>query len=134
MQTPINLWLWRYVSSHSRYAGYHLKADKAACQLLIDRINAPDFIKVSFALRAVPDSMPRILAPEDVKFVQFDKWRLRRDDTVPGHWRAEQNGSAFDMLLNTAGIERLSEGFGYMLEGQWDYSIEGIWFWGEPRL
>jgi len=132
MQTPLSLWLWAYRSPRSCYAGYHLKADKSACQLLIDRINTPGFTKISFALQPVPASMPGILASGDIKFVQFDKWRLRLDDTVQGYWRSEPDGSVLETVLSSAGIERLSEGFGYMRDGQWDYSIEGIWFWGEP--
>ncbi|BBF81785.1 hypothetical protein EM6_2393 [Asticcacaulis excentricus] len=38
-----------------------------------------------------------------------------------------------DTALNSKGIERLSEAFTYMLDGEWDYRVEDMSFWGEPH-
>ncbi|WP_126423360.1 hypothetical protein [Asticcacaulis excentricus] len=116
-----------------RYSGYHLKAERASCALLIDRITVWDFTKVSFSLQPVPQEMPLILASEGVKFEPFDKWRLRRDETIQGFWQSERNGVMLDTALNSKGIERLSEAFTYMLDGEWDYRVEDMSFWGEPH-
>ena len=126
MQTSVNLWIWRY--KNSRYKGYHLYADEAACRLLARTLADPDFKKISLGLRQVPPRMPLILASADVKYLAFDRLRLFRDSEAETPIRWEEDGSQLDLYIN--GKERLAEGLGYMLEGQWDFSIESISYWG----
>ena len=126
MQTPINLWIWRYKSS--RYDGYHLFADEEVCRLLLTHLADPDFKKISFGLRLVDPRMPLIRAPVDVKYLAFDRLRLFKDSEAKEPVRWEEEGSRLDLYIN--GKDRLAEGLSYMLEGQWDFSIESISYWG----
>jgi hypothetical protein len=131
MQTQINLWLWKYLSASKRYGGYHLRADEAACRLLISRLDHPDFSKASFGLRSVPTGMPLILAPATVGFHGFNRLRLRIDLEEPVDIAFEENDGYLDLYLNDAGRLRLLEDMTEMLNGEWDYSgIGGIWYWG----
>lgn len=128
MQTPINFWLWRYESSRKRYGGYHLFADKTACELLLTHLTDPDFRKISLSLRTVHPNMPLILTPADIKYIAFDRLRIFRDHQAQETVRWEEDGSSLDLYTN--GKERLAEGLGYMREGQWDFRMESISYWG----
>jgi hypothetical protein len=131
MQTPINLWLWKYVDAAKKYSGFHLRADESACRILMARLDHPDFSKASFDLRTVPADMPLILAPAHVKFRDFKRLRLRIDLKGPGNIAFEESGEYLDLFLNDAGRLQLLEDITRMLDGEWDYSgIGEIWYWG----
>lgn len=128
MQTAINLWLWRYKSSRKVYSGYHFFADAAACQLLLTHLADPNFRKLSLALGKVHPKMPLILAPAEVKYVGFDRLRLFKDAEAAEAMRSEEDGSSVDLYIN--GHDSLAEGLGYMLEGQWDFGLDLLSYWG----
>lgn len=72
--------------------------------------------------------MPLIRAPADVKYLAFDRLRLFKDNEAKESVRWEEEGSRLDLYIN--GKDRLAEGLSYMLEGQWDFSMESINYWG----
>ena len=131
MQTPINLWLWKYIDTRSKYDGYHLRADEAACRTLMARLDHPDFSKASFELRTVPKDMPLILAPDSVKFRDFQRLRLRIDLKSPIDIAFEETGEYLDLFLNDTGRLEFLENITQMSKGEWDYSgIGNVWYWG----
>lgn len=130
MRTPINLWLWRYKNPKKHQQGYHLRADAAACQALIHKLQLPEFSKVSYALRPVPENMPLILSTKDPRFIGFTAWRIHYDPTSIDPAVCLEADFTLDMHLNGDGIQTLVEGLGYMGVGQWDFTLGEISYWG----
>ncbi|CAL4866190.1 hypothetical protein MMA231_00428 [Asticcacaulis sp. MM231] len=72
--------------------------------------------------------MPLILAPAEVKYVGFDRLRLFKDAEAAETMRSEEDGSSVDVYIN--GYDSLAEGLGYVLEGQWDFRMDLLSYWG----
>lgn len=130
MQTPLNLWIWKYNRPRSHERGYHLRADEAACRSLIERLNHAEFIKVSYALRQVPRNMPLILQTSDPRFTGFHNLRLFGNEAQDEALVADEIGTQLNIHLNAEGKKTLTEGLEAMAKGDWDFWLGGIWYWG----
>jgi hypothetical protein len=130
MQTKIDLWLWRYFKTRQADEKYHLRADELACRNVIQRLREPSFVKVSFALLPVPEAMTRVLSVRDPRFISFETLRVFRTDENESAAIFEEKASGIDLRLNSGGIAIFTEALELMLDGQQDFRMMEIWFWG----